>query len=202
MKPEKLGAYYESILDEEARKEGGVYYTPLYIVDYIVEHTLAKLLQGKTPKEAARIKIVDPACSAGIFLLGAYQNLLDWHEKHSGKLTLTKRRKILTNNIFGVDIDPLAVEITKYCLSMMCSEGKDFSIGLDGNVRCGNSLVDTGFYDLGFSEDVERTVKPFNWRKAFPDAFKQGGFDCVIGNPPYVKKEHLSEETTASLHAM
>jgi len=148
MKPEELGAYYESILDKEARKEGGIYYTPQYIVDYIVEHTLGKLLQGKTPKEVARIKIVDPACGAGIFLLGAYQYLLDWHGKHFGKLTLTKRRKILTDNIFGVDIDPIAIDIAKYCLSMMCSEGNDFSIGLDENIRCGNSLIDTDYYDV------------------------------------------------------
>ena len=69
MKPEELGAYYESILDKELRKEGGVYYTPQYIVDYIVEHTLGKLLQGKTPKEAARIKVVVPACGHDPFAI-------------------------------------------------------------------------------------------------------------------------------------
>ena len=202
MKPDELGKYYESILDKEVRKESGIYYTPQYIVDYIVENTVGKFLKGKTPEEAAKITIVDPACGAGVFLLGAYQFLRNWHEKHFGKLTLTMRRKILTDNIFGVDIDPLAVEITKYCLSMMCSKGKDFSMGLDGNICCGNSLVGTDFYDLGLGEDVEQIVKPFNWHRAFPDVFKQGGFDCVIGNPPYVKKEHFSEETTGALQAM
>ena len=89
MKPEELGQYYESILDKEVRKEGGIYYTPEYIVDYIGAHTVGKLLEGKTPKEAASIKIVDPACGGGVFLLGAYQYLLDWHEKHISKLTYT-----------------------------------------------------------------------------------------------------------------
>jgi len=70
MKPEELGAYYESILDKEVRKEGGIYYTPQYIVEYIVEHTLGQLLKGKTPKEACKIKIVDPACGAGVFFAG------------------------------------------------------------------------------------------------------------------------------------
>ena len=130
MRPEDLGAYYESILDKDARKEGGIYYTPPYIVDYIVKHTVGKLLDGKAPQEAAKIKIVDPACGAGVFLVGAYQYLLDWHEKHSSKLTEAKRRKILTDNIFGVDIDPLATDITKYCLSMKCTDGKDFSLAL------------------------------------------------------------------------
>ena len=162
-------------------------------MDYIVEHTLGKLLQGKTPEEAARIKIVDPACGAGVFLLGAYQYLLDWHENHGGKLTLAKRRKILTDNIFGVDIDPLAVEITKYCLSMMCSEGKDFSIGLEKNIRCGNSLIGSDFYNdtnMTLLSDAEmRNINAFDWAKEFPHVFhKQGGFDIIIGNPPWGQK--------------
>jgi hypothetical protein len=73
---------------------------------------------------------------------------------------------------------------------------------IDGNICCGNSLVDTAFYDLGFGESVEQVVKPLSWRRAFPDAIKQGGFDIVMGNPPYVKKEHFSEETSTALQAM
>jgi len=172
MKPEDLGVYYESILDKEARKEGGVYYTPPLIVDYMVENALSKFLANKTPEEIARVKIVDPACGGGVFLLRVYQFLLDWHEKHFGKLTLKKRCKILTDNIFGVDIDPLAVEITKHCLSMKCSEGKDFTLDIDGNIRCGDSLIDSAFC----------------WQKEFPHVFEQGGFDIVIGNPPYGAK--------------
>ena len=145
MKPEDLGAYYESILDKEARREGGVYYTPPLIVDYMIENSLAPLLKGKAPEETGKIKIVDPACGAGVFLVGAYHYLLDWHEKHFGSLTLENRRKILTDNIFGVDIDPLAVEITKYCLSMQCTNGKDFTLDIDENIRCGDSLTDTAF---------------------------------------------------------
>ena len=157
MQWENRGTHYESILDKEVRKAGGIYYTPQSIVDYMVENSLGELLKDKTPADVAKIKIVDPACGAGIFLLDAYQYLLDWYEKHFGILTLAQRYKILTDNIFGVDIDPQAVEITKYCLSVKCSEGKDFSLDLDKNIRCGNSLTDTNFC----------------WRKEFTPVFKQ-----------------------------
>ena len=77
MKPEDLGTYYESILDKEARKEGGVYYTPPLIVNYMVENALNKFVANKTPEEIARVKIVNPSCGAGVFLVGAYLFLLD-----------------------------------------------------------------------------------------------------------------------------
>lgn len=93
--PEILGQVYEQFLGKvirltaghqakveekpEVKKAGGVYYTPTYIVDYIVKHTVGKLLEDKTPKQAGKIKILDPACGSGSFLLGAYQYLLDWH---------------------------------------------------------------------------------------------------------------------------
>jgi len=172
MKPEDLGTYYESILEKEVRKEGGVYYTPPLIVEYMVANSVGIFLKGKKPAEVTQIKIVDTACGGGVFLLGAYQFLLDWYEKHYGKLTLRQRGEILIDHIFGVDIDPLAVEITKYGLAMKYLEGKDFSLDLDNNIRCGNSLVDTEFH----------------WQREFPHVFKQGGFDIVIGNPPYGAK--------------
>ena len=94
MRPEDIGTYYESILEKEVRKEGGIYYTPPLIVDYMVANSLGELLKGKAPAKAAKIRIVDPACGGGIFLLGAYQHLLDWHEKHVGKLTLEQRQNL------------------------------------------------------------------------------------------------------------
>ena len=119
----------------EVRKAGGVYYTPQYIVDYIVQHTVGRLLaECRTPEDVARLKILDPACGSGSFLLGAYQALIDWHVRYYGdKERLTKRdrtiayldsdgrvrltarlkRQILLHNLFGVDIDPQAVEVTR-----------------------------------------------------------------------------------------
>ena len=80
----RLTAGHQAKVEEkpEVRKAGGVYYTPAYIVDYIVKNTVGKLLEGKTPAEVAKLKIVDPACGSGSFLLGAYQCLLDWHSTY------------------------------------------------------------------------------------------------------------------------
>ena len=131
----------------EVRKAGGVYYTPSYIVDYIVENTVAELLQKKMPAQASSLRVLDPACGSGSFLLGAYEHLLSWHrdwyvdndpEKHARRrnpplyrgmagdwrLTTAEKKRILLNNIYGVDIDPQAVEVTKLSLLLKVLEGE------------------------------------------------------------------------------
>jgi predicted type IV restriction endonuclease len=204
----------------EVRKAGGVYYTPTYIVDYIVRHTVGALLEGKTPTEAAKLRIVDPACGSGSFLLGAYQFLLDWYREwyasndpaahpadvfyHSKgeiwRLTTARRRKILLDNLFGVDIDAQAVEVTKLSLLLRLLEGEsEQSItrqlalfkqralpDLNTNVKCGNSLI-------GYDAPEGTTDNPFDWKSEFSTVFKNGGFDAVIGNPPYVRIQTLRE---------
>lgn len=203
----------------EVRKAGGVYYTPQYIVDYIVKNTVGKLIDGKAPKDINKIKIVDPACGSGSFLIGAYQYLLQYHKDYytnngkpskgskdnpltpDGNLTTAEKKRILLNNIFGVDLDANAVEVTKLSLLLKCMEGEtEASIEtqlklfhervlptLDNNIKDGNSLIDIDFYSSEIEFGEEKKIKPFNWKKAFPEVFKQGGFDCVIGNPPYLK---------------
>jgi hypothetical protein len=205
-------------LKPEVRKAGGVYYTPQYIVDYIVINTIGKLCKKKSPKEVAEIKIVDPACGSGSFLIGAYQFLLNWHKDYysqnpnkknpltpEGNLTTPEKKKILLNNIFGVDIDTNAVEVTKLSLLLKCMEGEtQASIAhqmkmfnervlptLDDNIKNGNSLIDTDYYDTQLDFGEERKIKPFSWQKAYPTVFKNGGFDVVIGNPPYVEFKQL-----------
>jgi predicted type IV restriction endonuclease len=131
----------------EVKKAGGVFYTPAYIVQYIVQQTVGKLLEGKTSKQAAAITILDPACGSGSFLIGAYQYLLDWYlaryveegaEKNSkGKaarihsaahgewrLTTAEKKRILLEHIYGVDIDTQAVEVTKLSLLLKVLEGE------------------------------------------------------------------------------
>jgi len=215
----------------EVRKAGGVYYTPQYIVDYIVQNTVGKLIEGKTPKEVSKLKIVDPACGSGSFLIGAYQYLLNWHKDYhsnngtlrqsqgdirkikdnaltpEGNLTTTEKKRILLNNIYGVDIDINAVEVTKLSLLLKCMEGEtSASIAhqlsffnervlptLENNIKSGNSLVDTDFYAAALDFGEEKKVKPFSWKNSFSEIYKQGGFDVVIGNPPYGASFNESE---------
>ena len=206
----------------EVRKAGGVYYTPTYIVDYIVKNTVGKLLEGLTPKQAAKIKVLDPACGSGSFLLGAYQYLLDWHAEwyvknepkkwakgnnpavyqgmgNEWKLTTTEKKRILLDNIHGVDIDSQAVEVTKLSLLLKVLEGESgqLSLGLEralpdlsANIKCGNSLIGLDYYEdqqMTMLIDAEEhfRVNAFDWQRAFPQVFIAGGFDAVIGNPPW-----------------
>lgn len=202
----------------EVRKAGGVYYTPQYIVDHIVERSIGKLVAGKSPDEISKLKIADPSCGSGSFLLGAYQFLLDWHRNYyterfknskgskgtpltpDENLTTAEKKRILLNNIYGVDIDPNAVEVTKLSLLLKCMEGETRASietqlklfndrvlpTLDSNIKTGNSLVDTDYYDQEFNFGDEEYIKPFSWEKSFIEVFQQGGFDIVIGNPPWV----------------
>lgn len=211
----------------EVRKAGGVYYTPKYIVDYIVANTVGKLLEGKTPEEASKLRIVDPACGSGSFLLGAFQYLMDWHEdwyfSHEpekwsrGKeptlapvdggdfrLSTPEKKRILINNIYGVDIDSQAVEVTKLSLLLKVLEEEtgQLSLGfehvlpdLGNNIKCGNSLIGWDYFEgqLILDEKEVKRVNPFDWQKSFPQVFEQGGFNAVIGNPPYIRIQMLRE---------
>ena len=214
----------------DVKKAGGVYYTPQYIVRYIVENTLGVKIKGQSPDAIAQLKVVDPACGSGSFLVEAYQQLLNYHldyyssekqreqalknsriyetGKNVYKLTIEEKQRILLNNIYGVDIDGQAVEVTKLSLYLKLlenegSETKDrgqlfkFSDmkllpSLDSNIKCGNSLVGSDYYnekDVSlFDDEAMRKINTFDWDKEFPEVFAQGGFDCVIGNPPYVKE--------------
>ncbi len=229
----------------EVRKAGGVYYTPTYIVDYIVRQTVGALVEGKTPKQVAKLTILDPACGSGSFLLGAYGFLLDWHLKYyiahdpaswakkkhppiyetapnahgigqgSGnwQLTTTERKRILVANLFGVDIDAQAVEVTKLSLLLKVLEGEarelrgkqiDFHRvlpDLGNNIKCGNSLIGSDFYsqpDLP-TLDAEARIKinAFDWAHEFKPIMACGGFDAVIGNPPYVRIQGFPSEQLA-----
>ncbi len=242
-----LTAGHQARIEEkpEVRKAGGVYYTPKTIVDCIVAHTLGRLLNGDTSggkpaspitiDQAAHIKLLDPACGSGSFLIIAYQLLLDWHrdqytlDPQTGKpdpkkavahakgkkpviyqaaggeykLTIAERKRILLNNIYGVDIDSQAVEVTKLSLLLKVLEGETSKTAerdlfqerqrilpdLGSNIQCGNSLIGPDFYDQENLSDLDDEAKyrinVFDWQTAFPQVFKQAGFDCVIGNPPY-----------------
>ena len=282
----RLTEGHRAVVEEkpEVKKAGGVYYTPTYVVKYIVQTTVGRLLEGKTPKQAAQLKILDPACGSGSFLLGAYECLLKWHrDLYTGhdparwakgpkpvlvqvgagnwKLTIAERKRILLDNIFGVDIDSQAVETTKLSLLLKVLEGENQQTlqpvlrlfreralpDLGDNIKCGNSLIGPDFYEqrqLSLLGDEERyRINVFDWHAEFPQIFRrrtfsgelretpaapsdytmpgvplhgsysykrerpqkgapplppsesewEGGFDAVIGNPPYVRQESLSD---------
>jgi hypothetical protein len=157
-------------------------------------------------KRLRELKIVDPACGSGAFLIQTLEKLKRehrWVADETFRVTGQEElwdldaviNDILANNLHGVDINGESVEIAKLALWMhTASPGKPLS-SLDQNIRCGNSLVGPDFYtnrqpDL-FSEDERERINAFNWRAAFPKIFDQGGFDCVIGNPPYVKLQNF-----------
>lgn len=243
----RLSEGHRAVVEDkpEVKKAGGVYYTPTYIVEYIVKNTVGRLLskdltpnpsparrgvggevrKQMTPRHVANLRILDPACGSGSFLIGAYQYLLDWHrdwyvnnerEKWTkGKnptlyqaqggewrLTTTERKRILLNSIHGVDIDSQAVETTKLSLLLKVLEGENEQTisrqlkmfheralpDLASNIKCGNSLIGPHFYDgqLSLMDDNERMrINAFDWKKEFKEIMDAGGFDAVIGNPPY-----------------
>ncbi|MCW5554168.1 MAG: N-6 DNA methylase [Verrucomicrobiae bacterium] len=351
----RLTEGHRAVVDDkpEVKKAGGVYYTPTYIVDYIVRQTVGKLLtdisdhlvssrtapphpdplpqgegtatndlrksnasgsdpardtflplpggEGLSPRprewervaagrvraegekqmfvgeggrgtlstrsatailnRVAKLRILDPACGSGSFLIGAYQFLLDWHLQfylahdplrwakgarpalvQTGKgwrLTIAERKRILLNNIYGVDIDSQAVEVTKLSLLLKVLEGETgqtlqtiFNLfreralpDLGDNIKCGNSLIGPDFYqqaELPLLTDEERyRINVFDWRAEFPEIFRgsrresaqtdsgrgkdgadsrrllqgegDGGFDAVIGNPPYIRIQTMKD---------
>lgn len=168
------------------RKEQGIYYTPTYIVDYIVKNTLGELLKTKSPKEAEKIRVLDPACGSGSFLIKTFDVFDKYFKKASGsqqELEFARRSKILTENIYGVDLDPKAVEIAQLNLLLKTAEKKERLPMLQNNIKCGNSLID---------DPAVAKERAFKWDEQFQKIMKdEGGFDVVIGNPPYIRNREL-----------
>ena len=230
---EKLEADAEerlSLTDVSKRKRDGVYYTPEWAVRRIIEETIDPLFAawkadagwpetGEPSRDAAgdywerlqRIRIVDPACGSGAFLILALQHLRREFEMASREAARTKAidraidadkltETILANNLYGVDINPASVEITKLSLWLHTAMPNKPLSGLDHTIMCGNSLIDDQFYARRSLLDAEERdrINTFNWESAFPEVFEgpesgQGGFDAVIGNPPYVKLQNFKQ---------
>jgi predicted RNA methylase len=193
------------------RKEQGIYYTPSYIVDYIVKNTVGEYINTHTPEEIRKVRILDPACGSGSFLIRAYKELENYWKNYNEKNKAipesaksikqakfdtenseefyTLKTDILRNNIFGVDLDPKAVEIAQLNLLLQISERKHRLPLLQNNIKVGNSLID----DPNVSDNA------FKWEEQFPEIMKEGGFDIVIGNPPYIRIQEIEEREISFL---
>jgi hypothetical protein len=153
------------------------------------------------------LKVLDPACGSGAFLIQALKRLLqeyEWIASEKSRVNYEFRqvavfdrakayREILAQNLYGVDVNAESVEITKLALWLhTVMPGQPLS-SLDGNILCGNSLVD---WDINSTEkplseaQLER-INPFSYHEAFAGVFEAGGFDVIIGNPPYIKLQNM-----------
>ncbi len=194
----------------EVRKAGGVYYTPSYIVRYIVNETVGKLIEGKTPKEIAEMAFADIACGSGSFLIEVYAQLLNYHIRYynanpdkrketdvferDGKLhlTLQKKKEILLNNLYGVDIDFQATEVTQLSLYLKLLEdvtmydAHQFGLfketilpDLRKNIINGNSLISRDIMDGQlFAEVDENKLKPMNFEECVSQHYEERRVRC------------------------
>jgi type I restriction-modification system DNA methylase subunit len=180
------------------RKEQGIYYTPTYIVEYIVRNTLGEKLKKRKLK-VDDLKILDPACGSGSFLIKSFDILSEHITKKEGKTQqarfedalsgsskiLKRKTELLKNCIYGVDLDQQAVEIAQLNLLLKLAEKRQRLPTLQENIKCGNSLI----------SDIEVAKnKAFSYQEFFPEIMNNGGFDIVIGNPPYVRPHNISTE--------
>ena len=152
------------------------------------------------------ICIVDPACGSGAFLittlsflLGEWSVLRELRRQHGqtlaeGDWTEAQIRDILQRNLYGVDINPASVEISKLALWLHTARSDRPLSSLDGQIRVGNSLIGPDFFErtlAAYDEEERERINAFDWQHAFPNVFERGGFDCVVGNPPYVKLQNF-----------
>lgn len=210
--PDVLGAVYEQYLghlmsesskeeSKKKRKSQGIYYTPSFIVDYIIQSSLGRYIKDKEFNDINNIKILDPACGSGSFLIRAFDYICDSYQKNLNqnkfssetklglierafkkkdqlKLSAAQTHEILRKNIFGVDLDSQAVEITQLNLLLRAAKIKTKLPHLN-NIKEGNSLID----NPKIAGD-----RAFDWNEEFPEVAGDG-FDIIIGNPPYVRAD-------------
>lgn len=215
------------VIEPEVSASNGVVPTPKLIVEQIIKDTLTPLVSGKTFEELRSLKVADICCGSGTFLISAYDFLLEKYletisrekiedndivyltEDSTYVLTLKGKRNIIESNIFGVDINPYAKEVSEFSLLLKFLEGENDATvndylnqyedkllpNLSKNIKCGNSLVDSKFYEFMpeavDNDDILFRINPFDWETEYPFLDETNGFDAIIGNPPYVRIQNL-----------
>lgn len=172
------------------RKTDGVFYTPDHIVRSIVDYTLGAYLRDHEAALSHRdylaflrsIRVLDPACGAGAFLLHVFDVLLAEHQRAGAELN---PRRILRENIYGVDLNAESVQLTRQVLGLRSGIGAAPPSELDGTIKCGNSLID----------------EAFRWPEQYPGVMAAGGFDVIVGNPPYVNARTMRQTDKGYLRA-
>ncbi len=208
---------------EHQRTKGAVY-TPPWVVRRIVDRTLRPLSRDADPEVILGLRILDPACGSAGFLLGAYDHLeeaiLEWARAHPSdkrreglllddeeglRLSVRTSRRIIEGCLYGVDIDPNAVEVARMSLALRHLERSagdlpetphDVLAGIGRNIRQGNSLVGPDIAGLGLDPDRVRAAMPFAWKDpafGFGTVMANGGFHAVVGNPPYIEVKRYRE---------
>jgi len=197
----------KQVVDRRAkRKAQGIYYTPQFVVRYIVGQTLGRLLEEQEYEQARQVKVLDMACGSGSFLIEAFDVLDRYLAGVRGQDAASaagdvhdfaRRMEILTGNLYGVDLDAQAVEIARLNLLLKAVNQRGQLPELT-NIRQGNSLIS------GAPEELEaafgpnwRDKHPFNWEKQFPNVMGRGGFDVIVGNPPYIRAERMAKDERA-----
>lgn len=226
IEPNMLGKIYEAFLTEQLILEGdkvrlgkkkdcanrSVVTTPTEIVKYMVEKTMSRLCEGKTPSDIKDLRIADIACGSGVYLEEVFDYIqkycVSWYLENSPehlielgngnyKLPLEDKKELLLSCIFGIDIDIHAVEVAKFSLLIKLIEDENTPSVVDSNpilpdlsenIFYGNSLVsDTELKGFNVSAKDLVELVPFNWEEmSVPE-----GFDAIIGNPPYVNTEGM-----------
>lgn len=190
-----LGSMYEKYIGsiQEYRKKQGIYYTPTWVVNYIVNNTLGSFIENGTKANIEKVKVLDMACGSGSFLLKAYDVFDEYYKSNlkkylqsgldlkSDATKITQRTKILKEHIFGVDLDIKAVEIAQLNLLLKIAETRYRLPDLRNNIKQGNSLIE--------DKDIVEENLIFNWDEQFNDKF-----DIIIGNPPYFDIRTLSQK--------
>ncbi len=186
------------------RKSQGIYYTPTFVVKYIVQQTLAKYLEEHGYNPSKPVRVLDPACGSGSFLIEAFDVLDQYLARQSNQghgahdvQDYARHMQILTQSLYGVDKDEQAVEVARLNLLLKGLYLREKLPTLE-NVRCGDSLIS------GTPEELEecfgkdwRAKRPFNWNDEFSKVMAEGGFDVIVGNPPYVRIQTLPKDEVA-----
>ena len=199
LKADLLGRETES--NTPRRKKEGIFYTPEFITKYLIEDVVGRFL-AEHPDKLETITILDPACGSGAFLNQAHTYLMNEYKTRNEQKLLEKtskgiqqldfsdinlaesNRSILLNNLFGVDLNQESVEITKLSLWLKTARASEPLQNLDRNIKCGNSIVDDPSY---------AGTRAFHWHDEFKSILDNGGFDVIIGNPPYVRQELIKD---------